>query len=80
MSILQILQNIPDLGLFMGILGVITTTLGLKRDLQANYFISGAAGDQAEKSIRRCGRLKALIPSPTKLSQKGAEGEKVECD
>ena len=49
-------------------------------DLQANYFISGAAGDQAEKSIRRCGRLKALIPLPTKLSQKGAEGEKVECD
>ena len=80
MSILQILQNIPDLGLFMGILGVITATLGLKRDLQANYFISGAAGDQAEKSIRRCGRLKALIALPTKLSQKGAEGEKVECD
>lgn len=52
----------------------------LEGDLQANYFISGAAGDQAEKSIRRCGRLKALIPSPTKLSQKGAEGEKVECD
>ena len=52
----------------------------LEGDLQANYFISGAAGDQAEKSIRRCGRLKALIPLPTKLSQKGAEGEKVECD
>jgi hypothetical protein len=39
-SILQIWQNIPDLGLFMGFLGVIMVTSDLKRDLQANYFIS----------------------------------------
>ena len=46
-------------------------------DLQANYFISLG---QAEKSIQRCGRLKALIRRPTKLSQKVDEGEKVEFD
>ena len=48
-------------------------------DLQANYFISPPSC-QAEKSIQRCGRLKALIRRPTKLSQKVDEGEKVEFD
>ena len=43
------------------------------------FYFSSSAG-QAEKSIQRCGRLKALIRRPTKLSQKVVESEKVEFD
>ena len=49
-------------------------------DLQGNYFISRLLGGQAEKSIQRCGRLKALIRRPAKLSQKVVERKKVEFD